>query len=110
LSQPEQPPPTPGEGPASWDGVIDKMRGRDRLGESRYGTRLRPHNGRDALRDLQEELLDGAVYAENALRERDELLRQLADLKAALRTVLDNRTSQYAAEMARKVLADVEAR
>lgn len=109
MSRPEQPLPTPGDGPASWDRVIDKMRGRDKLGEVRYGTRLRPHNGRDSLRDLQEELLDGAVYVENALRERDELLRQRDDLLAVVRHVLDNNASPYSLELARKVLADIEA-
>jgi len=45
---------------------------RERLGISRYGTALYPHNGRDALRDLYEELLDACCYVKQAMIERDE--------------------------------------
>lgn len=41
------------------------------FGLRKYGTPLRPHNGRDSLRDAYEELLDGACYLRNALYERD---------------------------------------
>ena len=43
---------------------------RERLGVERYGTALYPHNGRDALRDLYEELLDACCYVRQALEER----------------------------------------
>jgi hypothetical protein len=75
--------------PASWDRVIEQMKSRDRLGVERYGVRLRPHNGRDSLRDVQEELLDGAVYIENAIAERDKLLADARTMAAALRAVFD---------------------
>jgi hypothetical protein len=39
--------------------VIADIRERREVGIGRYGTALQPHNGRDALRDLYEELLDG---------------------------------------------------
>lgn len=66
-----QPKPTPNGGCGVWDAVIDDMRGRDALGRSRYGTKLQPGNGRDALRDAYEEALDLAVYLKQALLERD---------------------------------------
>jgi hypothetical protein len=40
------------------DDVIERMR----LGITRYGTPLQPHNGRDVLRDIYEELLDASAY------------------------------------------------
>jgi len=44
---------------------------RERVGIQRYGTSLQPHNGRDALRDLYEELLDACCYIKQVLVERD---------------------------------------
>ena len=67
----EQPPPAPNAGPAIWPLVRQDMQARDDLGRKRYGTPLQPWNGRDALRDLYEELLDAAVYARQAIYERD---------------------------------------
>jgi len=43
--------------------LIQVMRQRRQLGIERYGTPLQPLNGRDAARDLREELLDAVVYA-----------------------------------------------
>ncbi len=45
---------------------------REELGIERYGTSLRPHNGRDALRDAYEEALDLACYLKQARVERAE--------------------------------------
>lgn len=59
------------EGPAVWDLVVADMRGRDSMGLRKYGVRLTPHNGRDALRDAYEEALDLAVYLRQAIFERD---------------------------------------
>lgn len=67
----EQPPPTPGTGPAWWDLVIADMHARDDHGQVKYGQRLRAGNGRDNLRDLYEELLDGAVYIRGEIYKRD---------------------------------------
>lgn len=69
---PEQPKPIPNHRPASWDLVIADMRERDRIGTAKYGTRLQPGNGRDALRDAYEEALDLVVYLRTAILERDE--------------------------------------
>jgi hypothetical protein len=57
--------------PASWALVLADMAARDKLGQRRYGRRLRPHNGRDTLRDAYEEALDLAVYLRTVIYERD---------------------------------------
>ena len=69
----EQPPPTKNDWPAVWDMVMEDMRSRDAVGLQRYGTRLQPHNGRDALRDAYEEALDLVVYLRQAIAERDDM-------------------------------------
>lgn len=68
---PRQPDPVPNAEPAVWDLVMADMAARDAQGVRTYGTRLQPHNGRDALRDAYDELLDGAVYLRQAIFERD---------------------------------------
>lgn len=67
----EQPAPKANGYPAVWPLVIEDMCERDKIGQVRYGTPLRPHNGRDALRDLYEELLDAVAYCRQMLYERD---------------------------------------
>jgi hypothetical protein len=68
----EQPAPTPESStkPAVWDLVIADMRERDETGKRRYGTRLQPHNGRDALVDAYQEALDLVVYLRQEIEER----------------------------------------
>jgi len=67
----EQPQPTPRDDTCVQDLVIADMHTRKEIGVERYGTALQIHNGRDALRDLYEELLDGAMYVRQAIAERD---------------------------------------
>lgn len=55
-----------------WEQVIEDMKARDHVGRERYAAPLQAFNGRDALRDLYEELLDAAVYIKQAMIERDE--------------------------------------
>jgi len=66
-----QPPPKPSKGPPVWDLVQFDMLARDKMGASKYGVRLQPFNGRDALRDAYEESLDLCVYLRQAIFERD---------------------------------------
>lgn len=71
--RPTQPPPSGGEGDC-WQELIDSvgpdhplraaMVARRELGIARYGQPLRRGDGRDAARDLQEELLDAVGYAQ----------------------------------------------
>lgn len=67
----EQPDPKKNDLPAVWDLVVKDMRERDAVGKERYGVRLQPHNGRDALKDAYAEALDLVVYLRQALYERD---------------------------------------
>ena len=66
-----EPPPTSSEHPAVWNLVLADIADRDKRGEAKYGTRLKPHNGRDALVDLYQEMLDAVVYCRQVIFERD---------------------------------------
>lgn len=75
----DQPMPAKNDRPSVQSMVIADIEAREQVGISRYGTALQPFNGRDALRDLYEELLDGAMYVKQQMIERDakaESLRQ----------------------------------
>jgi hypothetical protein len=81
----DQPAPT-GDGTPVWDLVIRDMRERDDLGRSRYGTPLRTWNGRDALVDAYQEILDLAVYVRQEIEERkkmDEICEHLSLIPGA---------------------------
>jgi hypothetical protein len=68
----EQPRPTPRDNVTDIQGlVMADIAARREVGIQRYGTPLQPHNGRDALRDLYDELLDAACYARQLIEERD---------------------------------------
>lgn len=54
------------------DQVIADLEARKAKGLETYGTLLHPHNGRDMLQDLYEELLDACCYVKGAMIERDE--------------------------------------
>lgn len=64
-----QPMPTPNDHPDVQSAVIADIEARRALGISRYGTALQPHNGRDALLDAYEEVLDLAMYLKQRLIE-----------------------------------------
>lgn len=53
-----------------WDLVLQDMKDRDQQGQKKYGYHLSPHNGRDPLLDLYQELLDALVYLRQELYER----------------------------------------
>ena len=71
YSATEQPEPIRNDKPACWDLVMSDMRDRDTWGRSKYGTPLQPFNGRDALTDIYQEILDAAVYMRQLIFERD---------------------------------------
>jgi len=52
------------------DSLQEDLEARAAMGAAKYGTRLRAHNGRDALIDLYQELLDALVYARQYLEEK----------------------------------------
>ena len=66
----DQPPPVPTNGKPIWELVREDMLERDRIGRERYGTPLQAHNGRDALIDAYQEVLDLAVYLRQVIEER----------------------------------------
>jgi hypothetical protein len=74
----QQPAPLVNDGPAVWGLVIEDMQARDRLGRERYGVPLQPFNGRDALVDLYQELLDAVVYLRQEIEERAQRVAQAA--------------------------------
>lgn len=43
--------------------IAEDIEARIRMGEKKYGTRLKSHNGRDAMLDLLQEALDAINYA-----------------------------------------------
>lgn len=62
-----------------WRDMKLDFRKRAEVGRERYGTDLMSHNGRNALRDLYEELLDGTMYAtQYYLETEDEEQKQWA--------------------------------
>lgn len=67
----DQQAPVPNNKPAIQDLVMQDMIARKLLGQQRYGTPLQPHNGRDMMQDLYEELLDACNYIRGAIYERD---------------------------------------
>jgi len=69
LNQPE-PQPKPNEGPSIWNLVIKDMVEREAMGRERYGVYLQPFNGRNALIDAYQEVLDLAVYLRQLIYEQ----------------------------------------
>lgn len=65
-----QPDPTPNESPSMHDLVSEDLQKRKEFGLAKYGTALQANNGRDALQDAYEEVLDLAVYLRQAIEER----------------------------------------
>lgn len=99
----EQPPPTPNDEPHIADivcadltrsahlgagrrAIAAEVRHRKRLGIQRYGTPLQAHNGRFALADLLDELVDALQYARQHLVEVEGTDPDDPDL-GAMRTV-----------------------
>lgn len=104
---PEQPMPKPGGRPvkgyalATFARMIDE---RTEKGIQTYGRALETHNGRDALQDLMEELVDAVQYTTQAALERadlnmelDRLAREVASL-TTLNQSLDRRVAELEAE------------
>lgn len=84
-----QPDPIKNDHPECWPSVISRlnpnleltrlMAERHELGKRRYGVGLQPFNGRDALQDALEELLDLVVYLEQAALEGNTALWAVQD-------------------------------
>lgn len=58
--------------PSIHDLVIKDMQSRKEMGLAKYGTILQAGNGRNALKDAYEEVLDLAMYLKQKLEEENE--------------------------------------
>lgn len=67
-----EPAPVPNDRPSIHDLVTRDMESRKAFGLAKYGTILQAGNGRKALKDAYEEVLDLAVYLRQALEEQRE--------------------------------------
>lgn len=67
-----EPSPVPNSKPSIHDLVIADMESRKRMGLKKYGTVLQAGNGRNALKDAYEEVLDLAMYLKQKLEEERE--------------------------------------
>jgi len=67
----DQPMPVVNDLPFVHDQVAQDVAARGELGKRRYGTKLQPFNGRNALQDVYEELLDAAVYIKQRIIEEE---------------------------------------
>lgn len=70
AATPQPPPKTNGSRPIV-DLVVEDLQARKEFGLRKYGTPLQAHNGRDALMDLFQELLDAVLYCKQLIVERD---------------------------------------
>ena len=66
-----QPPPVPSQRPAIADLVMADIAKRKAYGIEHYGTPLQSFNGRDALTDAYDEILDHALYLRQEIDERE---------------------------------------
>jgi hypothetical protein len=57
-------------------GVLNDLTARAEMGHQKYGMLLKTHNGRSALLDLYEELLDASMYIKQLLMEADDALSE----------------------------------
>jgi hypothetical protein len=76
----EQPLPVAGHADV-FPALIADIQAREQRGIATYGRTLQTQNGRDALLDLYDELLDAAVYAKQLLMERDEARAEVQRLR-----------------------------
>lgn len=67
----DQPLPQKNDLPCVQDMVMADIEARKALGICRYGTVLQPHNGRNYLKDVYEELLDAAIYVRGLMYEQE---------------------------------------
>jgi hypothetical protein len=77
----------------SLEHIAEDTEARIRLGEKKYGTRLKAHNGRDAMLDLYQEVLDGINYAKQlVIEDKDDetFYNCLVDLACLIKVKLDN--------------------
>jgi hypothetical protein len=88
--------------------IIDDFHYRSRIGLERYGTTLKTNNGRDALIDVYEELLDAYVYAVQHLMETESDSDVSDDIPSLVNTIQDALTNCVAAILERRSMGILE--
>jgi hypothetical protein len=94
--------PTPGA-QSVFAEVRRRLDEREAIGIKRYGVSLQTFNGRDAFRDLEDELLDGLNYATQARMEHRAVVTALVALAGYYRTGLPTPAVTAAVELAEKL-------
>lgn len=79
-----QPMPTKSPFPELWPMLIARMQERHEFGVRRYKVALQPFNGRDALKDLVDEALDGLVYQAQWFYENRPVRDQVREFRQAV--------------------------
>lgn len=86
LNKAAIPQPDPVEGKEDvYELLYKDFEARRKMGIEKYGTSLMTHNGRHPLWDALQETLDEAVYLRQAISEWDDMVKQIAELKAKLK-------------------------
>lgn len=67
----DEPMPIHNNRPVIQDLVIEDIKTRKEEGIAKYGTPLQPFNGRSALRDLYQELIDAVQYVRQLIYEEE---------------------------------------
>jgi hypothetical protein len=78
------------------------IRDRKNAGIAKYGMPLQPHNGRNAVNDLYQELIDGVKYARQALYEEQQRAEQVERSHGRAISMIDD--SQRIGGIYRKLL------
>lgn len=78
-----EPPPEDSDHPAVWDLIKQDIEERDVYGQNKYGTRLKPFNGRDPTVDAYQEVLDLLVYHRQMIYEFSKLKEELENEKSS---------------------------
>lgn len=65
-----QPAPQPNDRPNVVDLVVKDLQDRAEVGLAKYGVKLQPFNGRNALMDAYQEALDLCMYLRQAMEEQ----------------------------------------
>jgi hypothetical protein len=75
--------------------IAEDVEARIRIGERKYGKRLQSFNGRDAVKDLYDEVLDALNYSKQLeIENKDDgaLFSQLVQIAVTVKNRLDNPT------------------
>jgi hypothetical protein len=94
-----QPLPVPNGTPTIQSLVRADLELREQVGVHRYGTALQARNGRDAARDLYEELLDATCYLRQVLVERIHARQALDGIDTVVSDLMDAGQHSFASRI-----------